>query len=95
MLFRGETTTYIGGFPDVVSALLVLDELVVLGLAAAEGHAAGLPRAHRLAAAVEVDVLIPVLSWLHESTYDPPNPASSHRGSLDAAALQLLLDGVP
>jgi len=49
--------THIVLFPDVVSALLVLDDLVVLRLAAAEGNPARLSRAHHRARAVEVDVL--------------------------------------
>ena len=53
--------TYKGVFSDVISALLVLDDLGLLGFAAAEGDAARLPRAHRHARAVEVDVHVPVL----------------------------------
>ncbi len=49
--------TYIVLFPDIVSALLVLDDLIVLRLAAAEGNPARLPRANHRAGAVEVDVL--------------------------------------
>ncbi len=49
--------TYIVLFPDIVSALLVLDDLIVLGLAAAEWDPARLPRANHRARAVEVDVL--------------------------------------
>ena len=54
-------STYKGILSDVVSALLVLDHLILLGFAAAEGHATRLPRAHCHAGAVKINVHIPVL----------------------------------
>ena len=56
--------THIVGFPDVVATLLVLDQLVVLRFAAAEGNTTGLPRPYSLAAAVEVNILVPVLKQI-------------------------------
>ena len=41
--------TYIRSLPHVVAALLVLDDLVLLGFTTTEGHSTGLSRANRLA----------------------------------------------
>ena len=56
--------THVVGFPDVVATLLVLDQLVVLRLAAAEGNTTGLTRPYSFAAAVEVNILVPVLKQI-------------------------------
>ncbi len=57
VIFGKNSNTYIVLFADVIAALLVLDNFVVLWFAAAEGNATGLARTHHRARTVEVDVL--------------------------------------
>ena len=63
--------TYVAVLPDVVATLLVLDDFVILWFAAAEGDPAGLPAAHRLARAVEVDILVPVGRTVNTAALQP------------------------
>ena len=88
-----EVSTHIGSLPHVVAALLVLDDLVLFGLTAAEGNSTGLSGPDSLAGAVEVDVHVPVLQ--SEGREGANCKAISHPGALNAAALQpALLDPV-
>ena len=53
--------THIVVFPHIVATLLVLNNLIILRLAAAERNPTSLPGAHGLTRAVEVDVFVPIL----------------------------------
>ncbi len=64
-------STHVVWPPDVVSALHVPDDLVLLRLAARERDAAGLPRPDRGGRAVEVDVSVPVGGALDAAALQP------------------------
>lgn len=68
--------TYVCRFPDVVSALLVADDVLRFAPAATEWHAARLAGPYCPRRAVEVRVTVPVTRTFHAATLQLMNKSS-------------------